>query len=86
MDFHRLWLAWLSFSGAALLISLVWFCVQEALALRDGTPGNTLSEVVWALNLPPVVWIVGGGSLVSVIAVVGWWVIAHFVSGGRWGI
>lgn len=51
----------------------VIFVVLETLAIRNGVPGDTLSEYVWALP-----WVLRGG-----IVVLCGWLTAHFLTGGK---
>lgn len=72
------WLAW----GIYLAAGVVWFLVAETIALRNRVPGDTLSEVVWSLRLPPVVWFLGAGLTLGLTV----WLVIHFASGGKWGL
>lgn len=84
--FRHMWLAWGVFVGVAFGIALVWFAIIEGIAIKDSLKGNTLSEVVWSLDLPVVLYIIAGGTLVALQAITGCWLIVHFASKGRLGI
>jgi len=76
---RHVWLPWALY----MIGGLVWFLVAEFWAIFDRrTSGDTLSEVIWALHVPPVIWFVGAGLIIGLIA----WLVPHFLSGGKWGI
>lgn len=78
MTYHQIWLAWTAYMS----LGVIWFIVVEVLTGFNRVSGDTLSEVVWSLNVPPVVWFLGAGLILGLIA----WLVPHFTSGGRWGI
>lgn len=78
MDFHKLWLAWVCYMS----LGVVGFLVAEFWTIFNKAPGDTLSEVVWALHVPAVVWFLGAGLVLGLVA----WLVPHFISQGKWGI
>lgn len=75
---ERVWLAWACYMA----LGVVAFLVLEFWALLNSTPGDSLSEVIWSLHVPPAVWFLGAGLILGLVA----WLVPHFVGGGRWGI
>jgi hypothetical protein len=68
---------WAALGGVA-LVWVVTALVIEFMALHDPESGDTLSETVWSMHLPHVIWFVVAGFLA--------WIVIHFLSGGKWGI
>lgn len=77
------WVAWLWYVLVGTSIAVAWFGIAEALAIRNGISGDTLSEFVWSHHVPAVLFIMFGGTLIGLIV---WLLWMHFPSGGRWGV
>lgn len=73
---HWLWGAW----TVGIVALAVWFAVMEGIALANRAGGDTLTEVVRSLDVPPVVWFASAG-LISGLLV---WAVPHLI--GEWRI
>jgi hypothetical protein len=66
---------WLVF-GLYILGGFVYFGVAEGIAIHNRAPGDTLTEVVRALNLPTVLWFGGAGLIMGIVA----WAALHLAN------
>ncbi|MCJ7510790.1 MAG: hypothetical protein MUP14_07890 [Dehalococcoidia bacterium] len=68
-------IVWLVF-GLYILGGIVYFGVAEGMAIHNRTPGDTLTEVLRALNLPVVAYFGLGGVILGVVA----WAVPHLAN------
>ena len=68
-------IVWLVF-GLYILGGFVYFGVAEGIYIANRTPGDTLTEVIRALNLPTVVWWAAAGLIVGVVL----WAAPHLAN------
>lgn len=76
------WWWWVLWSAVGILWLALFFGLEMfAVFNRPGT-ADTLSERVWQLNLPNVVFFMIGFALIGLAV----WLIIHFLSDGKWGV
>jgi TRAP-type mannitol/chloroaromatic compound transport system permease large subunit len=67
------------YAGASLgmLLCALTLIVVEFIAVFNRTKGDTITETIRALNLPPVVWWMFVGTLIVFLT----WFLAHVITG-----
>lgn len=77
----RLWIAWLAAIGFALGVIVGWFIAMEIIAIKNHIPGDTFTELVRSQNIPMVVWVIGGATLLGAVAGFVLWFPLHIKLG-----
>ena len=69
-------------SGLLVAAGLLVLLIAELIAWRNGVHGDTISEIMWDLNIPGFLYFTTAGAMVSFIFAL----TVHFVARGRWGL